>query len=153
MHAMNAKVSMDRPDISDNACLAFCCVFAFLTFGASFNRARIRSKYNIKYFRNHTGCYCIHHSISCFSCLLDILVSALCPCCAVVQEWREVMERERNDNQMTFWKLSFKSSRDSAATFDSEAQSERQIPMESDIPLESDAPMLSSVIEIYYIAE
>ena len=63
------------------------------------------------------------------------------------------MERERNDNQMTFWKLSFKSSRDSAATFDSEAQSERQIPMESDIPLESDAPMLSSVIEIYYIAE
>ncbi len=62
-------------------------------------------------------------------------------------------ERERNDDQMTFWKLSFKSSRDSAATFDSEAQSEREILMKSDIPVESDAPMLSYVIGIYYIAE
>lgn len=117
MHTINAKVSRDN----NSAGLALCCVLFLLPIGACFNRFRIREKYDI---RPASSCACdsfnaeecccgmttdIGCDTACECCQYctcwDCCVSLICPCCAVVQEWREVMEREKNSSDIKFWDL------------------------------------------------
>lgn len=123
MHSMNANVSRDVEGSNQNACIALCCVITLLPIGACFNRFRIRQKYDIKSTSRCASeccrckdCCCgMCSDIGCDTCeccsycsFWDCIVSFICPCCAVVQEWREVMSREKGDSAIKFWETSYK---------------------------------------------
>lgn len=149
MHALNARVSKDKPGDLKSACTAFCCVLGLQSFGASFNRMRIREVYSIEYCSqclhgNYIGEYCR----ICCSWLVDLLTVCMCPCCAVVQEWREVMDRERNDSKITVCNLNFISNLDGNITRESEVSVDGVLVLESPVEIESGVPMLNREIEL-----
>lgn len=79
---------------------AFCCSVCLCSFGGAYNRTKIRHKLELK-----------------GNCFVDLLFHLFCPCCAVVQEWRQGMETTLgNDAQTIFNYISAKSKSTPAIT-------------------------------------
>ena len=81
MQAFNAKVTTKE---TNEAIKAFILTWCCCCFGAGYNRQQLRDKFEIQ------GSY-----------MMDCLCHWCCGCCAVTQEWMEVMERngkKRGDN-------------------------------------------------------
>ena len=86
MQALNAKVTNEGHEGKNAALVAFLLNCCLCYFGAAYNRMKVREKYSIQ------GNY-----------FVDCLLECFCPCCAVTQEWREVMKRVRGDDDLKIW--------------------------------------------------
>ena len=86
MQAVNAKVINEGHDSSKHCWTAFFCNCCLCYFGAAYNRMKVREKYSIQ------GNY-----------FIDCLLECFCPCCAVTQEWRQVMDKENGDGDLKIW--------------------------------------------------
>merc|ERR1712013_366806 len=65
---------------------AFFCSFCLCCIGAAFNRGELRNKMDIE------GTF-----------IMDCLFEFCCPCCAITQEWQEVMGKFQKDPKKPIW--------------------------------------------------